>query len=155
MCPFSNCVGRRNYRWFVSFVLSVNAYCLYVFACSLFYLIHDQRDEDKTFVDSLSRNPVATVEVCFTFFLGCCLCSMASYHCALIAQGQTTNQNIKSHRSRNYSRDGPETLIGEQRGCVDSFRHFACDPVPPSQIDLRAPAPLWLVNQARAMDSIV
>lgn len=96
-CPWvCNCVGKRNYRHFVTFVFSITILCCYTFVCSLVYLSIEIRN--SSFGVAVGNNPVAGVLILFTFMLSWCLCSLAGYHVWLISQDMTTNEHVKRQR---------------------------------------------------------
>jgi len=97
-CPWvCNCIGRRNYRYFVAFVMSVTMLTGYVFICSIYLVI--SKAQDLGFSGAVADQPLAGVLTLFTFMLGWCLCSLSCYHLWLIGQGMTTNEHIKMQRS--------------------------------------------------------
>jgi hypothetical protein len=96
-CPWvCNCVGKRNYRYFVGFVLCVTLLTTYVCACSLALLITET--SSSSFAEAISSQPVAACLAMFTLMLGWCLCSLSWYHVWLIGQDLTTNEHIKLQR---------------------------------------------------------
>ena len=98
-CPWiSNCVGKRNHRWFVAFIFALTALTVFVFVVSLYSLI--EAGVTDALSDSLGQHIVAIVEVVFCFVTGWCFVSLSSYHCYLIAEHTTTNQHIKQQRAQ-------------------------------------------------------
>jgi hypothetical protein len=91
-----DCVGKRNYRYFVGFVLSVTLTCTYVCLCSIILLVREA--SSTSFSEAIAAQPVATVIMGFTFLMNWCLCSLSCYHLWLIGQDLTTNEHIKSQR---------------------------------------------------------
>ena len=97
-CPWiSNCVGERNHRHFVAFILALTALTAYVFTVSLYSLI--DAGVTSALSDSLSGHIVAIVEVVFSFVTGWCFISLSCYHIYLIAENTTTNAHIKQQRA--------------------------------------------------------
>jgi len=125
-CPWvMNCVGKRNYRYFVGFVASISILSIYVCACSIALLV-----ETAIYGDSLPTGPVlvSIVLIILTGCLGCTLSGFAMFHCRLIAQGVTTNEYLKG-------RAGPVN----EKGCVGNCIDIYCTALPQPNIDLRGP----------------
>jgi len=125
-CPWiSNCVGLRNYRYFVGFIFATTALCVYVFFVSAVHFgIQVQQSSD--FSSVISQYPFTSGIMIFCFLMGWCLCSLTCFHCHLIANDQTTNERIKS-----------EARTRENPGYCSNLRDMFCVPVPPSKIDLQ------------------
>lgn len=90
-CPWvANCIGRRNYRSFIHFVISTEILALLCFAYSIMAL---------SIKDTLSPevSPIAIFMLVYSLIFGIALFCMVSYHCYLISVNRTTNQQIK-HR---------------------------------------------------------
>jgi len=126
-----NCVGKRNYRYFVGFLVTLTSFIAWVFFWSLFLFIRDA--VSSSFVASLEDNPVAAIEVVVSFGFGWCLCGLSWYHCFLISQNITTNEHIKElHHA-------PPQETPQDEGTIVNCYRVLCAAVPPSAIDLRAP----------------
>lgn len=117
-CPWvSNCVGLRNYRYFVCFVISTFLLALYVFGVLLMIAIHLGRQAvsfalDRFLVDLAAARPSVLILIIFT---GCVLCPLGNlvvFHCYLIATNTTTNEEITAL----YSNKNPFSL-GVLRNC--------------------------------------
>jgi len=101
------------------FVSAVCILDLYVFICAL-YLIITRTLDNSSFVNTISEQPVAMIQIVVTFLFGWCLCSLAGYHVFLISQGITTNEHIKG--SANQSTD--DTCCGADCTCQSCFANF-------------------------------
>lgn len=92
-----NCIGKRNYRYFVAFVLSVTMLASYVCTCSV--ILVGKAAAASNFSQGIAEQPFAAVLTLFTFMVGWCLCSLSWYHVWLIGQDMTTNEHIKMQRA--------------------------------------------------------
>lgn len=92
------CVAQRNYRSFVLFVGLTMALSMLVFATCLTvvvrHLLHTE-DRVKALGTLAGEFPAAAGLGVFTFLMSWSLASLFSYHCYLIAVGQTTNEAVR------------------------------------------------------------
>lgn len=129
-CPWvSNCVGLRNYRYFVCFVISTFLLALYVFGVVLFLTIRLATAGDisgeRFFTSFAAAKPAVLVLLMFT---GCVLCplgNLVAFHSYLIATNRTTNEEITAP----YGDKNPFSL-----GCKRNCRQFLCTPQDPTMI---------------------
>ncbi|KAK3098095.1 hypothetical protein FSP39_016038 [Pinctada imbricata] len=113
-CPWvGNCVGRRNYRYFYLFILSLSILCIYVFACVLTHLIL----------------PI----ICF--FSVWSVIGLAGFHTYLATSEQTTNEDIKGSYSAKRGQDNFNPF--SQGSIFKNCMVVLCGPTPPSLIDRR------------------
>ena len=100
-CPWTgNCIAKRNYRYFLRFILAVAFYTLGVLVVCVGVLVQDARDQHtgsapEDLLNALAANPTAVLSAALTFFSVWSLFSLVAYHCYLIARGQTTNEHMR------------------------------------------------------------
>jgi len=94
----NNCVGKRNYRYFFTFVTSATLLSAYLIGTSLTQILVHMQREGISFGESINdfRAPFALVIIgllCFVYPGG-----LTGYHLFLMARGETTREFINSHK---------------------------------------------------------
>ena len=134
----NNCVGRRNYRYFFSYVASATLLSLFVMAFSLAHVGLRAQQRNISFGASLSGR--TQERVAFAMFLYAVLAlpypgSLFGYHLFLIARGETTREYLNSHKFPPRDRHRPFTQ-------ASMFRNWASvllRPRPPTYMQFRHP----------------
>ncbi|XP_064028600.1 palmitoyltransferase ZDHHC18 isoform X2 [Pogoniulus pusillus] len=93
-CPWvGNCVGKRNYRYFYAFILSLSFLTAFIFACVVTHLtLRSQRDG---FLATLKTTPASVLELVICFFSVWSILGLSGFHTYLVASNLTTNEDIK------------------------------------------------------------
>uniref|UniRef100_A0A8C6S8U2 Palmitoyltransferase n=1 Tax=Neogobius melanostomus TaxID=47308 RepID=A0A8C6S8U2_9GOBI len=128
-CPWvGNCVGRRNYRFFYMFILSLSFLTIFIFAFVITHII--LRSHRSGFLTALKESPVV---VCF--FSVWSIVGLSGFHTYLISSNQTTNEDIKGSWSSKRGKDNynPYSYGNIFTNCCAAL----CGPLPPSLIDRR------------------
>ncbi|XP_023025600.2 palmitoyltransferase app [Leptinotarsa decemlineata] len=134
-CPWvGNCVGRRNYRFFYMFIVSLAFLAVFIFACAVAHLILMTK-EDHPFLDAVKESPPSVVVAIICFFSVWSILGLAGFHTYLTTSNQTTNEDIKGSFT---SKRGQENFNPYSQGnvCLNCF-HILCGPITPSLIDRR------------------
>ncbi|XP_026276111.1 palmitoyltransferase ZDHHC18 isoform X2 [Frankliniella occidentalis] len=134
-CPWvGNCVGKRNYRHFYLFIVSLAFLCVFIFACAVTHIILLTRD-DRQFLEAVKDSPASVISGVICFFSVWTILGLSGFHTYLTASNQTTNEDIKGLFT---SRPGMEGLNPYSEGNVCSNCFFVlCAPLSPSLIDRR------------------
>lgn len=134
-CPWvGNCVGRRNYRFFYMFIVSLAFLAVFIFACAVAHIILITR-EDRQFLDAVKDSPASVIVAVICFFSVWSILGLAGFHTYLTTSNQTTNEDIKGSFT---SKRGQDSFNPYSQGnvCLNCF-HILCGPFTPSLIDRR------------------
>ncbi|KAI7902215.1 DHHC palmitoyltransferase-domain-containing protein [Cokeromyces recurvatus] len=93
----NNCVGKRNYTTFFTFIMSATILCCYVIAFSLTHVIQVYLNSRESFKDSLLHTPISFLIAILCFLLLLPIGCLTSYHCFLVMRGVTTHEQLRSN----------------------------------------------------------
>ncbi|XP_061632143.1 palmitoyltransferase ZDHHC18a isoform X1 [Phyllopteryx taeniolatus] len=135
-CPWvGNCVGRRNYRFFYSFIISLSFLTSFIFGCVIAH-ISLRSQSGKSLIQAIQESPASVVELVICFFSIWSIMGLSGFHTYLVASNLTTNEDIKgSWSSKRGAEDSanPYTYNSILANCCVTL----CGPMPPSLIDRR------------------
>ncbi|KAJ4706785.1 S-acyltransferase [Melia azedarach] len=131
-CPWvGQCIGLRNYPFFICFISSSTFLCIYVFVFSWIHLIHQKGDLWKIMSHDLLS--VALIVYCFiaVWFVG----GLTVFHLYLIFSNQTTYENFR------YRYDKKENPFN--KGIIKNIKELFFSKIPPSMINFR----IWVTEE--------
>ncbi|KAM6924267.1 palmitoyltransferase ZDHHC9 [Xenentodon cancila] len=131
-CPWvGNCVGKRNYRYFYLFTLSLSLLTIYIFTFNIVHVV--MRSVDKGFLNTLKETPGTVLEVLVCFFTLWSVVGLTGFHTYLISLNQTTNEDIKGSWSGKNRVQNPYSHKNIIKNCCEVL----CGPTYPSVLDRR------------------
>ncbi|KAL5106810.1 Palmitoyltransferase ZDHHC9 [Taenia crassiceps] len=126
-CPWiGNCVGARNYRYFVIFLLAVSLLCFYVLCFSVVNVVITYRNTTNI-TDTVKRTPILS-----TIFLCLSISGLAFYHVYLSCREISTHEDIR-HFPKTLRQMGRENPFSKGNGLVNMLG-VLCGPAPPSTL---------------------
>ncbi|KAI5454035.1 Eukaryotic peptide chain release factor GTP-binding subunit [Naganishia albida] len=141
-----NCVGKRNYTSFITFlVTSVLALVYTVVFSALHYSILCSR-ENINFGSALGREPEAAVSFILGLILLAPITALFGYHLRLMLINATTVEQIRASASKEFLSKGERPINHyTYRSYFKNFAYSICRPQNPSWIDASG----WDVEDAR------
>ncbi|KAI0906155.1 palmitoyltransferase ERF2 [Ustulina deusta] len=94
----NNCVGRRNYRYFFTFVTSTAIMSLYLIGVSLAQITIYSRREGVSFGQAVGHFRVAFALVIYGILGLLYPAALTGYHLFLMSRGETTREFLNSHK---------------------------------------------------------
>ncbi|XP_029591060.1 palmitoyltransferase ZDHHC18 isoform X2 [Salmo trutta] len=150
-CPWvGNCVGKRNYRFFYTFIVSLSFLTVFIFGCVATHLaLRAQGGRGLMF--ALQESPASAVELVICFFSVWSILGLSGFHTYLVASNLTTNEDIKGSWS---GKSGAEDTGNpySYNNIITNCCSVLCGPMPPSLIDRRGFMPVEESSQTVATE---
>ncbi|RKF56374.1 Palmitoyltransferase erf2 [Erysiphe neolycopersici] len=129
----NNCVGRRNYRYFFTFVTTCFLLGLFLSGACLAQIIVYMNEEKINFGQAIRHFKIPFFMVLYGFIAFPYPAALMGYHLFLMGRGETTREYLNSHKFLKKDRHRPFT----QGNVFTNWIIVLCRPRPPSYLSLK------------------
>jgi len=105
----NNCVGRRNYRYFFTFVSFGSLLGLFLIGASIAHLALYSSREHVSFGKAIEKYRLAFAMIIYGLLATPYPLLLMGYHLFLMSRGETTREYLQSHKFRKQDRHKPFT----------------------------------------------
>ncbi|NXI93172.1 ZDH18 Palmitoyltransferase, partial [Psophia crepitans] len=134
-CPWvGNCVGKRNYRYFYAFILSLSFLTAFIFACVVTHLTL-RKYRGMILFPETSLTCFTVLELVICFFSVWSILGLSGFHTYLVASNLTTNEDIKGSWSNKRGSEFANPY--SHKSILTNCCAVLCGPFHPSLIDRR------------------
>ncbi|KAH8703817.1 putative DHHC zinc finger membrane protein [Talaromyces proteolyticus] len=105
----NNCVGRRNYRYFFTFVSFGTILALYLLGVSLAHILLYKNQQNIDFSEAINKLRVPFAMVIYGALAAPYPASLWAYHLFLMGRGETTREYLNSQKFKKADRHRPFT----------------------------------------------
>lgn len=129
----NNCIGRRNYRYFFTFVTSSAILGAYLFAVSLAQILVYAHINHTSAGNAISHFRVPFAMMIYGLLAAPYPTALTGYHLFLMARGETTREYLNSHKFMKTERHRPFT----QGSVLRNWMAVLCRPRPPTYLNFK------------------
>jgi len=129
----NNCVGRRNYRYFFTFVSFATLMGFYALGASLAQLIVFSNREGVSFGQAIGRERVVFALVVYSALAIPYPLALMAYHMFLMGRGETTRELLNGRKFVKSERHRPFDL----GNVVKNYMAVLFRPRPPSYVEVK------------------
>lgn len=131
----NNCVGRRNYRYFFTFVSSSTILAFFLLGASLAHILVYRTRENVSFGSAIDTWRVPWAMVIYGALAGPYPASLWVYHLFLVGRGETTREYLNSHKFVKTDRHRPFT----QGNAISNWISVFFRPRSPTYMEFKRP----------------
>ncbi|EKV16616.1 Palmitoyltransferase erf2 [Penicillium digitatum] len=129
----NNCVGRRNYRYFFTFISSCTILAIFLIGASLAHILVYRSRESISFGAAISKWRVPWAMVIYGLVAVPYPTSLWAYHLFLVGRGETTREYLNSHKFAKPDRHRPFTQGNILKNWIAVFGR----PRPPTYMEFK------------------
>lgn len=129
----NNCVGRRNYRYFLTFVSAATILSLFMVGACLAQILVYRAEAEISFANAINNWRVPWALVIYGVLAGPYPASLWAYHLFLVGRGETTREHLNSGKFQKADRHRPFT----QASVIRNWISVLARPRPPTYLQFK------------------